>query len=412
MQNWEQLREQVKQKLFSKEIVIWGADKHTKCFLEKYADILSVKLCVADACENGSVLLVNNREIPVCSISEYVPNDKDYIIVSREQNPFGENYLEMQGYIVFEHYIRDEWIAVFLQQKKVAFFAGNCLTLTLADCVMRQKRFAEEYACFWAPIHKYLNKYSRKTWILVKNYADVYVYAKHHEKNQHFFAEEELSPKSQQICVPTYYATMYWPQMADALEDRNNPYYIKTGTRIEHGPFEILDTNLNSLLEKGYSVEEIVALVSSETFYAKEDVVRHMAEAKMALCNADKDTDVKASEYILSNLDKAMFVDPVHPTIELDVYMSKQILNLIGFSESDFDADGLRKFSQKYENHTTQIPIYPSVREALEMEDKDVLYNVTYYDDRKRMVTFEEYVRGYCESTKRAMEISRIYRGI
>ena len=409
MHDWEKLREQVKSKLESKSIVIWGADKHTEHFLKKYLDILAVRTCVADACSEGSTLVVEGKEIPICSLNEYVCSENDYIIVSREHNPFGENYLEMNGYVVLEHYIRDEWISVFLQKKKVAFFAGNCLLLTIADCLMKQERFVEEYNCFWAPTHNYLSKYSRKTWSLVKNYCDLYVYSKHSKDNLRFFFDDEVALSAKKISVPSYYNTMFWPQLSDRMSMRANPYFVKDVGKA-HGPFELADVNLNGMMERGLSTDEIVKRVSDKGFYTEETVLNNWEKSKAVLYNAEDNADIRAAEYIIDN--KIIFMDSVHPSIEVDLYMAKQLMMLSGFGETELTKQGIDKFEKQYRNHTTQIPIYPSVREILGLEDEPKLYNVTYYSDREKMVTFEEYIIGYCETSKRVMELKQMYNKI
>lgn len=410
-QDANQIKELIKSRLKSKDIVLWGYDEKAKEFYYNYKEIYRIKKCVTEKIKHP-FWFDDEQTIPIVEWEKYEGEEKDFIVIFSSPFVHIENQILASGMKIFEEYVDSSLVEVALSDKKIAIMAGNCQIATIGEFLSQLEIFKEEYMFFRFLSHKWKSRYSMKSLSYLKNICDLYICMRHEDDDIKFFSKEELPEHCKILTLPSSISRLYWPQMKIGRKSAENEYFMKNIMTYDHGPFEYGDVNINRLIEEGKSPDEIVAILSDENFYTKEEVEDHLEMAMRVLECEEYGCDVKYLSYIQENFQKNMlYKDMIHLQVSFIWWIVRQLLMCLQLDTSE--AEEMERLqtdpkSQEYSVHCTEVPVYPSVAKHMGLEwcNKDTLYDVTFYNGRRKM-TFEEYIRAYydiCSKMKQIFE--------
>ena len=253
--------------------------------------------------------------------------------------------------------------------KQLLMFYGNCQVGVLNALALTSTKIGEKYFVITIPPVQNLSANERETGIAqgVLDNLDVLFY-QHVNFNNNFSRKlgsgaivQQMALESQTtICIPNVYYDGYFPQM-------QGNKYSPTGVgeyAVGAGPFPG-DANIEKMWDN-HSPEEIYACLAGEDFHAA-DVVREKANASMEeLKRREEICDVVISDYIRENFKKErLFFIPNHPKIKVIFELPERAFVKIGINADDMKPEMVKEPDMQV------IPIYPSVRKALDLEFAD-----------------------------------------
>ncbi|MBE5884333.1 MAG: hypothetical protein E7291_07980 [Lachnospiraceae bacterium] len=408
-----EMRNFIETRLKTRNLVLWGIGENAQQFYLTYKERYQITACVSSQMEHQEYLINEEDGLTITDWSQYVKNERDYIIILDEPYAITENQLLAEGFVLFEDYV-ERYIAEYIMSgKKLAIMAGNCQIVTASEFLRQIKSFTDEYYLLRFSSHYWKSRWSIKSLSLLKGMLDLYLCMYHEEGDPLFFSKEELPASCRVVTLPYAVGRPYWLQMKSGRKSAENEFYIRNKATSKHGPFEVGDININRMIAEGKGVEEIVSALTSEDFYTEEQVNEHIDMALRVLEYAEQECDIKILPYIRENYRKEMlYRDMTHMQPKLICEYARQILLYLGIDDKEID-EMLEKNTdisiyQKYSVHCTEVPVYPSVAKhmGLEWYHKDMTWDVTFYNGMRKL-TFEEYIREYynlCSKMKQILE--------
>lgn len=194
----------------------------------------------------------------------------------------------------------------------------------------------------------------------------------------------KLPPDCFCISLPRLYFRGYWP------EHSVNPYnQIKQDILSNLFPYG--DNNLNEMLKQKIPKFKILDEVSRIDFYEKNVLLNNLNNSIQESNDREKQTDIKISNYILNHYShQKLFHTVNHPTDMIGLEVANQILKMLNMPTLAEETKPLKREVLG----GTQVPIYPSVIEQLNLTF--VSTNSLYRSKGLgKMVTFSEYVEEY-----------------
>lgn len=405
----EEIKILIQSKLKSSNLILWGYNEKAKLFFSDYKDIYQIKACVTEQKEHPDYF-DDTRKIPVISWDKYEMDENDYILIFAAPYVHIENQILASGLKIFEEYVDSSVVNVILSNKKVAIMAGNCQTGAICDFLQEVKGFTDEYMLLRFRTHYWKSRWSVKFLCYIKNLCDLYICMQHETDDIMFYGTDELPENCKIITIPSALTRLYWPQMGIGWRSAKNEYFLKWMATNGHGPFEYGDTNLNEMIRKGTPVDEIIKRLTSEDFYSKEQVKRHIEMTMRTLEYEEDRCDIKLLPYIRENYqEKMLYRDMGHMQSCLIWEAVKLILKYLHMDPAEAEEMERKKSNpncRNYEGHCTEFPVYPSVAKhmGLKWYREDMLYDVTFYNGRKKM-TFEQYISAYIDICSKQKQI-------
>lgn len=415
METAAEIKEKVRQKLKQKKVVIFGYKDPGKWIAETWGEEINLAGFVTNCLEHPEEIEIQGKSYPLMDLHEIQKGDYFIIVgvypVSRRHIC---NLLSAVNWEPFEDYIWDNWMEIFLRNKKYLFLAGVCQVATVYYYLSAMKTVTDQYVITVQSTHLIPSKDAQNYWRHIARICDVYICGKHDPADTRFFQPDELNPDCKKITIPRLFTRLYWPQSQLGRETVRNEYFMRTRGYVEqqpHGPFETGDENINRLLDEGKTTEEIVQILTDENFYSSKQVEAHYDREMEIIRLEDQNCDLTFSEYFNENWkQRILYKDPVHLSTEMNWWLVGEIMKLL---ELPIDEIALQKENPATEtvkrlyHHCTVIPVYPSVAKHLGLQDmitKDTKYDVTFYHGME-CLTFEEYIRRYVEICGKIREL-------
>ena len=312
---------------------------------------------------------------------------------------------------IFEEYVDGNLVKAILSDKKIAIIAGACQVSVVSDFLNQMTCFTDEYQCFRFSTHHWASRWSLKSLSYLKSFCDVYICMKHEKDNIKFFSKAELPENCKIITVPYALLRIYWPQVKSGWKNALNEYFEQKQRPVKHGPFEYGDANINRMIKEGKSADAVVEALTSEDFYSEEQVLTHIDTIMRLLEYEEYGCDIKLTSYIKEHYRESMiYRDMVHPQPMIIWEIIRQILDILRIIPSEAEKKLIREnkvIVPAYDRHCTEIPVYPSVARALELNwwSENIRYDVTFLNGVKKM-TFEEYIRSYYRICRQYKELT------
>ena len=282
--------------------------------------------------------------------------------------------------------------------RKLAVFYGNCQMHDYFDALRMSPSFLSHYEAVY---FKYLEypRWKEDRLELLLELCDLLVYIKEGFDARFRNCKKYVAyhnPRCQTIQIPTYCFRGYFPQTNPHIQDTGE-YDIVAET---FNSYHREDQFINSLIKQGLTEDEIVEKVLSGNCFSTQQICKEIAIASRLLEAMDRVSDVKIADFVKANYQSVrLFKDPVHMENITVWYVCAQILEILGFQQTD-------PVPQKTIHYFTELPIYPEVANALNLQWPNHMYLPEIRLAQGMIqVTMLEFVRRYCRFAHNAHEI-------
>lgn len=406
----ERIKENSRNNLLKKRIILFGAGDVAEKFYMQNKDRLNISHCVSNLKEQwGQKCFLNELDVREFKSEEVGPND--YLIVC---GTYAFRQIDIQladcGFHMFEHYIESTIADCLLENKKIVLFRGSCILRDIYQCVITSKTFTERYAAIFATDSNVVSKFDNSTLFYISRICDLYICSyRILQRDNIYLLNEDLPEGCEIISVSNISFPGYWPQADPEIHNSNkylvHPYNSKRDLVFYHTMYRLEDVNINRLIEEGKEFEEIYDLISSKDFYDEKTVKRNLKVAFKSVQIAEQFADIKVMDFIKENYEhRRVFQNFAHMHKCVTWTFVRRLFEKLDLPYEECDV--LEEMSPDYIHHGGDIPIYPSVAQALGLTwyDENMEYEIMTYHGIEKM-TFKEYVRHYVEYTKRAKKI-------
>ena len=292
----------------------------------------------------------------------------------------------------------------FLPKRKLAVVFGNCQTSVLEELLSYSPDFRKEYAVVYVPrIFEFVYDKEYATYFANDTkfwkQVDLFIYQKVSKSNR--FSELVASDRimgmlkssCQKVCILNTYFTGYYPQMC-----KNVGAHLKSVQN--SGLFPYGDTVVESYLQKGFSVEEIIQKIQESVVFPKEKIEEGVRQSFAEMKRREKQADVAISDYILANYKKKqLFYSPNHPCMSVLFEYANRILKYLGFAPLAVDEIDLLTKTDTLKGE--DIPLYPDVISYLGLEDYEKFYYPNRYIYNNLRIGFEDWIRMYVKDKQK-----------
>lgn len=380
-------------KIENKDIWIFGAGNNGRKFYDKYKDIYSISGFVSNFAEEREF-----QGLPVIR-PEDIPGLKEfYVVVCSDAENEMVNKLDGLGCAGNITYGFEDMLP-----GKLFIAIGSCQIARVAEILDKNSGFAGYTLCvyrdsMYAPCSEAdncrLKAYGAFCDVVFYSSANAATIEQRNYEpllNKYFVAAKRLS-------IPFYYFT---GQLMQASE-MENPYTVA-----RHQQYFWLrgDKEINNMVEKGLTIEEVRQQVASQVYWDREDIVRHFHKELKKIEIMDRFSTFPIKNFIERNYrDMMIFNDDTHFGCRLSMYLADKLAECLGIEPMD---SGLLEEIEREERSV--MPLYPCVRQALEMNIKGDarIYNVE--EGRIESKDIESYAELYY---KYVVNVRSIYKGL
>ncbi len=406
----EQIKEISRENLLNKNIILFGAGDVAEKFYLQNRHRLNISHCVSNLKKQwGERSFLN--ELDVKEFRKEDIRENDYLVVC---GVYAFRRIEPQlldcGFCMYEHFIESTIANCFLENKKIALFRGSCILRDIYECITTSKTFAEQYVPIFATDSMVTSKFDNNALYYISQLCDVYIYSyRMLQRDKIFLLNGELPDGCNVISVSNISFPGYWPQADPEIHNSNkyliHPYNSKRDLVFYHTMYRLEDVNINRLVDEGKDFDEIYSLISSKDYYDEKTVKRNLKVAFKSVQIAEQFADIKVMDFIKENYEqRRVFQNFSHMHKCVTWTYVRRLYEKLQLPLEE--CDELEELSPNYIHHGGDIPIYPSVAKALELEwyDEDMEYEIMTYHGVEKM-TFKEYVQHYVEYTKKTKRI-------
>ena len=225
---------------------------------------------------------------------------------------------------------------------------------------------------------------------------DIFIYQHVSKEFDDFFCTDRLlsllKPTCIKICIPNFWFTGYWPNyIKNPVIRRCQKFSISPSGLFPYGDNKVIE-----LLQKGYSANNILQVLSEDNLVSDTEIKKCLSENYTSMKQREEKFDVKYSsaEYEIANFQNKRICYTVnHPTREYFLWLTKNILKDLSISSHELDDFDYRPFLTGH-IHT---PIYPSIIKQCNLKwlspDPDVK-QYRFYDE---LISFNEYYTKYID---------------
>lgn len=389
-------REQVKKYIASKEIILFGAGNYARQFYREFHGRLHIAYCLSNNTKE-EVFLVDGKEIcPVQRADTAMISESQLVILCAACYREMEAQMRDKGYRNGVHYIDSQLVYFLFSDRKIAIFYGVCYMRALYSCMVASTDFSRKYAAFYWLDYRRLAPEEYELYSFLLPLCDLFVYTvnisfEKSRRNQSYLSR--LPGKCKKVSIPLIPFNGYHPRTEGTVGEEN-PYSV-VSIKTYYGSFIIPDTNVNQFIKEGKAYDEIVKTIGDPDFYSKSWLEENFAGEVRKLRFAERLSDIKIVDYVLEKHGKErLFLNETHISNPVVIELAGRILSQIGLKR-DLPVDKLREKCLLY---TTEVPLYPSVIEHLDLEvyKRNPTYRLFTFG-REMDVTFEEYIRRYYE---------------
>ena len=281
------------------------------------------------------------------------------------------------------------------KEKKLAAFYGNCQMHMVQRLMVNSKTFMDEFISLELPaVYAYKTEkdfeyFQERFW----SELDLLISQRVKTDNRFSaklateYVETYLSSDVKCVWVPNVFFDGYFPQ------EKRNEHNLFTEENIG-GVFALGDRFVDELYDSGKTADEIMEQVSREDFLSEDFVKSKVRESFDSLRKREATCDIVISDYLEKHYtEKVLFYCSNHPCNEVLIELSNRILGYLGVDET---LDNIPEESLDFTLKGQDVPIYPSVKKALNLKSTEEKYYANrYYWDF--CGDFIEFVRKYIQ---------------
>lgn len=375
-----------------KKIWIYGAGIAAKIFYEQHKETLEVCGFISNFQEEQEYL-----GLPVIRPEELKEKENVYVVVcSLAWNEMAEK-LRSMGYVPFEDYTFPEFLP-----RKFFVCMGNCSIGNIADTLQFNRKFKGIWEIWTVFENEWLhaNYADRRRMILYGKFADAVLWQKRVTEFMggeldYGYIVKQYYKDARSFGLPTYFFNGQLMQ----IERKLSPYMLnfRSGAAL----WGRGDSIINEMVEKKYSLEEIIDTILYKECWAEDEIRKNWGKAINILRFLDKYSAIPIKNYVEQNYQtELLFTDGVHLGIGLRVFMADELAEKLG----------IEKLTEKEKEELvnkrkgTTFFVYPCVRKALKIcNEQSLLFYCGV--ERKEYISIEEMIRRYVRYIQETRDI-------
>lgn len=381
-------RKQMEVDWTKRDIWIFGAGKYGRFFYERYQKSRIPIIGFLSNYDSAGEYM----GLPIIRPASLDRTKSPYIIICSAAYEEMAEQLETLGFVGIRDFCIWEWLP-----KKMFVAMGPCQIFDIAKMLICNNNFVDFY--YYLLVQETINapcSYADKKRLYI--YGDICDVV--------FYRGRSLGdsglPDNGQVIVEKFYHNAVRIYM---------PFYYFRGQLMqvtqEINPFSLTlhgvslwfrgDQEVNTFLESGYPVEEIVEAVSGSAYWTEEEIIENFKMELHKIQILDRVSSIKIAEFIKKNYKHfTVFKDGTHFSIELMFFVVNEIFKLLNIMP--FSKEEMRKIIEKTEPpYKTAMPVYPCVAKVLGMENQSDFFGFVKTDLSVDYVDFKEYIRRYAE---------------
>lgn len=403
MNSKSEIIQKVKECLYEKKVIIFGAGKIAEDFYLEYSDRFDFECCISNvAKEWGEKKLCGKLDIKPYSKTFF---SKDTYIVVCGEYAFKtvSHQMTADGFEMFVDFNDYQIVKAVIAEKKIVLFRGSCILRDAYESLLKVPAFNEQYQGIFVQDKQASTKYENPLLKYAALICEYYIYSYRIMSTApiYILQKDELAEGCKTISVSNQTFSGYWPQ-ADPDITHRNPYWIHTYNSkrdrfFYHNMFLYSDLVINELIEQGESKEEIIKKISSDDFLDEKVIDRNLRRAFKSMQIADRGADVKMADYVMENYKaKRVYQNFEHMDKCVIWEYVRQILDKMGLDIGE--TYELEDEAPRYNHNGSDIPIYPCVIKYLGLNwiNRGDKYEVVFYD-KVMLLTFDEYIEKYID---------------
>lgn len=286
----------------------------------------------------------------------------------------------------------DKIIDYMKKGKEIAIIHGNCQTRLIRMYLEKNRTFQKKYIFLEIPsiflfeqdqldIIKYNFLWKRCSLFITQMISDNNIFGIDLSTNS---IKKALDENCKTVTIPILYFTGYFPQA------------IKNKVPFRKDIFCWRDTFVDSLFEKGLTIDEIIDTIKNEEFLNEDDIEQNVIQSFNELERRETFLDIRISDYIKQYYkDMQLFYDPYHPCNFLLKELVIRILKFLQIQDLTFENDQIFDIDIKCNLREGSIPIYPSVVKVLNLKQWEKIAHPSNYRLPGVYFSFEEFIKKY-----------------
>lgn len=391
-------RKELVSRFRSAEIILFGAGDYAKQLYRDFGADYHIVKCITNN-PREHVFEVDGKEVcPVCRVEEGLKQAKagSYMVCASANPAKMEEQLWRLGYAPGKDFCNSDIFRLLVSDKKIAVSYGVCYMRALYNCLEKSLGFSEDYEIFYSL--SYLERNAVDDFFLkfLIGICDLYLYNATLSPEERMKQEEllhYLPIGSKRVGIPVIASSAYYPQAGDRSQ-WGNPYGI-VSSQTHWGSFLSGDHNINRMLEEGRSTDEIVETLMDDEYYSASWLEENYKKEMIGIQVSESIADITISDFLRDNRGKKrLFLNESHISNEVILQLARRILKHLGYAD-DLPEEEILLMQLL---NTSEVPLYPSVIRGLNLTvyAENDTYRLFTFQGMK-VVTFEEYLRLYCD---------------
>jgi hypothetical protein len=395
-----------------KDIVLYGDQEEIEVFLEKYFQLLKIHIVITDHKDEVRLQSYKKWDIKTVLFKEVVLSENQLIVIcSEEKFSALKRRLDYAGKKEYKEYISHELIESLLYGKKLMVCMGTQLLGQVYLFLKTHKQLLEEYSVLFYPESHVLEIYKNRLqeYMHVCRCCTIYVRSACEKERfqRKVLGSSVLNKECMTITVADYGFGGYYPQVINNRDAVSN-YLLREHNRLplsyETLAFSRMDKEILELCERNVSSDNIVELLMDDNFYPEQKIRQYFDDEINRFEYQENLADIKLSKFINEHKEKYLCRNLNEWNEPAITYISNLILEILNLAPLSVSLE--KRITLIEENSGSEMPVYPSVQNALGVEEilKNKKYKVTTYYKTQYM-TLDEYLHFIAEYLYKAMDI-------
>ncbi len=397
-----------------KELILYGEQEEIIPFLEKYCDLLNISTVVSEY--NNEIRLQPYSDWDIKTVLfDHMEYTKEQLVVICSKNKFNilRRRLEYLGKKEYIDYISCELTEHLLYGKKLMVCMGTQLAGQMSLLMQTHQPLMEQYNLVFFSEQEIMEPYLNRLQEYIHVCRCCAVYVRSACEKEKFLLKilgrGTLGETCRIITIADYGFGGYYPQIIKDRE-RVSDYLLRGYMRLPIDyhtlAFASTDKELLNLCEQGIPADDIVTKLTNDNYYSEETILQYFSEETERFKQLEHAADIRLSGFIKEHKTEYLCRNLYEWSEPLVSYGADSILELLNMPPLSA-AQGVR--ASLIEEHSgSELPVYPSVQKALNLEKdlKNKKYRVVTYS-KISYLTLAEYLYVLIEYLYKAMDIMK-----
>lgn len=398
------MKTQIKEKLESSKIAVYGNDEGSERFIEELRPFFSDIVHLTDFTEEMELQPFSQYGIETVWLDDYKFDPDRYIVITG-QFIRSQNKLKLLRFEEYIDYASIYVVRAIIQRKKLVVTMGTAAMSQLTAAMKVCSDFSEQYTVkyynnknfFRGDIRQY-QEYQH-----VAKISDVYIYSVRSvvEYQRSIVKEAQMKTSCIRIGISGNDFNGFHPQLNkdNYLSKYCFREYEMSRIPYKYYVFSPLDIMMEHFIKEKLSKKDIMKAFRNLELLDEAQIRETFEMAIAHIRKSDELADIPLAEKIIELKSKIVVsrsLEEWHP--EIIAYMLDHVFKIIGHEETQYCYDDIAKAACEWSGN--EIPVYPCVLKFFGLEEAEghKIYRIVSYKNIRYMDIDEyaEYFADYC----------------